>query len=1222
MIMIMIISISTSSILLLVILLLLLNICKSDNDKIGLMRLDNTCINSIDSPDWWSYELCFKRHVKQLHYDPNLRKITSINHIGNWIENESGGTHHIFRSEVSDCLLDDGNKMNRYAEVTISCCSELNNDIKETYLQNVIEPTQCTYYLEVCSTYACDINDDINDDISDDIIEDNNQQNIDQPKKAIDDRMRASFTAEIKRKHAEKRNRKHNIMKPTVTPKTPINYYNIVPNITMQHQLRDRVKAMFYHGYDSYMFNAFPEAELQPIKCQGGQFDLIKIPLITLMDTLDTLVIFGNHSEFRRAVSLISNHYTVFNIDVNVSVFETTIRVLGGLLSAHLMAIDPELAIYSNTSGSSYNNEMLYLAQDLGNRLLPAFETKTGIPFGTVNLMHGVPNGESEIASLAGAGSLIIEFEALSSLTNDSRYGDAAYNAAHALYTRRSSIGLLGKHIHTKTGRWFESSSGVGSNSDSYYEYLLKAYLLFRRKELYEMFTDTYTAIKRFVQVGDWFSDVDMYNGKVRRNRGENLQAFWPGIEAMIGFSSSGAKLLNSFYSVWSYLGFLPEEFDHSNWKSKKDTVNPFYPLRPELIESTYHQYRTTGDRSWLAAGALFLESLEQHTRTDCGYATVTNFQTYELSDTMPSFFLSETCKYLYLLFDDTNFVHDRAYIFSTEAHPFDPLQLPTVYRENNEIGKKRNKVVNDATDEGDEPNNEDNSDDNEDSDDQEELYYATQAVPLLPLKCRKKQYWDSSDSYDNSYMDSAEERKLSDENHKSQLYNPVRIAAFLVSRFSQYSEGHKLDMYYADEKWTQSIIRRKDFCLPQEEPAAVEHPNPQHVIEVNMGILGEFTISVFTDGFVIKSKQFGDTLEISIGSDIVFVRDFNATSAKSVIGFSTGKSVTCSMSLLKVDGDPAKREQVVWEKSCSISAFGPQIVGTIEAELDSFNQDPLLCKTVDEKSPPKYWWQWGNGNDSKKKVKRFEGKIAIAQRGNCMFEDKTRIAESAGAVALIVVNTEDVLFLMSGKKIDVTKSKLEQIMTSGTSVQTSTKKKVLSTDSTILPTLDQKDDKDGYDVKIPTIMITKQDGETLGKLMEEMKTKFAGSKVKAQIKVSSVPYIIDNDYMGYDSYPKIRMRKNIIHVSSRGIWGAVLASATGKEWQLYLMNRPDITNIQSTSWNLLDEKNKPIVVSSAFTYNSLEMYSYFTARKCPNKKLLMKHMNSIVDNNDNQQNE
>jgi Glycosyl hydrolase family 47 len=165
-------------------------------------------------------------------------------------------------------------------------------------------------------------------------------------------------------------------------------------------------------------------------------------------------VIMGNYTEFRRAV-----HYVVsavnFDTNVQVSVFETTIRVLGGLLSAHLLATDPKLGIYSNThshpasgsslhsssssssgstsgsssvhrrrsssgsssgryskrSGSSsstkkkykdetssgidgvsmqYNGELLLLAKDLGDRLLKAFNTTTGIPFMTVNLKHGV----------------------------------------------------------------------------------------------------------------------------------------------------------------------------------------------------------------------------------------------------------------------------------------------------------------------------------------------------------------------------------------------------------------------------------------------------------------------------------------------------------------------------------------------------------------------------------------------------------------------------------------------------------------------------------------------------------------------------------------------------------------------------------------------------------------------------------------------------------------
>jgi mannosidase alpha-like ER degradation enhancer 2 len=86
---------------------------------------------------------------------------------------------------------------------------------------------------------------------------------------------------------------------------------------------------------------------LLPLTCNGGHFDPIKIPLVTLIDALDTLVIMKNYSEFRRAVNIIANHLPSFDIDVNVSVFETTIRILGGLLSSHLMAIDPLLNIYN-----------------------------------------------------------------------------------------------------------------------------------------------------------------------------------------------------------------------------------------------------------------------------------------------------------------------------------------------------------------------------------------------------------------------------------------------------------------------------------------------------------------------------------------------------------------------------------------------------------------------------------------------------------------------------------------------------------------------------------------------------------------------------------------------------------------------------------------------------------------------------------------------------------
>jgi hypothetical protein len=93
------------------------------------------------------------------------------------------------------------------------------------------------------------------------------------------------------------------------------------------------------------------KGELKPLSCTGGQFDPIKVPLVTLIDTLDTLVIMGNFTEFRRAVELIRIDLPSFDLDVNVSVFEITIRMLGGLLAAHLFAGMYYIYIYYHISG-------------------------------------------------------------------------------------------------------------------------------------------------------------------------------------------------------------------------------------------------------------------------------------------------------------------------------------------------------------------------------------------------------------------------------------------------------------------------------------------------------------------------------------------------------------------------------------------------------------------------------------------------------------------------------------------------------------------------------------------------------------------------------------------------------------------------------------------------------------------------------------------------------
>jgi len=219
---------------------------------------------------------------------------------------------------------------------------------------------------------------------------------------------------------------------------------------------------------------------------------------------MDMLILMGNYTEFARSVERLRDEgeNTEFNgdtglfaVDHNVSVFETSIRSLGGLLSSHLLCEkflppntipvehvnlpggggvrgDWDLKLNSTSPREywSYDGSLLELASDLADRLLPAFETSTGVPYGTVNLVKGVPKGETTIASLAGGGSMSLEFEVLSRLTGNPTYGHVARRAVKALWRKRSDSGLLGKHIDVVSGRWVESVSGIGSNSDSFYE--------------------------------------------------------------------------------------------------------------------------------------------------------------------------------------------------------------------------------------------------------------------------------------------------------------------------------------------------------------------------------------------------------------------------------------------------------------------------------------------------------------------------------------------------------------------------------------------------------------------------------------------------------------------------------------------------------------------------------------------------------------------------------
>merc|ERR1719309_1866207 len=449
----------------------------------------------------------------------------------------------------------------------------------------------------------------------------------------------------------------------------------------------EETKKMFQHGYDNYMEHAFPLDELNPLHCCGRgpdyeQPDNININdvlgdyCLTLVDTLDMLAIMGNKSEFQKAAKLVVDTVDFEKSNV-VQVFEATIRMLGGLLSGHLLMEDSR---FPGLAPDWYMDDLLSLAHDLAERLLPAFDkTETGIPLPRVNLKTGVPEDGRTTTCTAGAGSLLLEFSLLSRLVGDPIYEIYARRAARGLYSRRNKdTGLVGNVVDVHTGEWTGKMSGLGAGVDSFYEILLKSYIMFGESEDADMFNESYTSIKQYMRRGrghcnsgsglhPLYVNVEMGTGNTATNWIDSLQAAFPGVQLLSGDVEEAICHHALYYSMWRKYGCLPERY---NWKLDAPDVK-FYPLRPELVESTYLLYRATKNPFYLHVGRDILHSLNNHTRAKCGYATVHDVHDMSLEDRQESFFLSETVKYLFLLFDTDNPVnlHTSNYLFTTEGH-------------------------------------------------------------------------------------------------------------------------------------------------------------------------------------------------------------------------------------------------------------------------------------------------------------------------------------------------------------------------------------------------------------------------------------------------------------------------------------------------------------------------------------------------------------------------
>ncbi|KAJ2309406.1 hypothetical protein IWW52_005340 [Coemansia sp. RSA 2704] len=467
---------------------------------------------------------------------------------------------------------------------------------------------------------------------------------------------------------------------------------------------RQAVRAAMQHAWQGYRQYAFGKDELQPVSNSsnnkwGGWG-------VTLIDALDTLHMMELHAEFKEGVRHVANlDFTQAKNGYKTPFFEMVIRSLGGLLSAYEMSLDQRL---------------LKKAKEVGDVLMPAFDTPTGIPYPRVNVSAGkaIP---SDRVCIAEAGTVQLEYWKLSELTGIPDYHETAQRVVDLLdQADKPYKGLYPIWIDIASGKMDSGSITFGGMGDSWYEYMLKQYIYSRYEhdQYRRMYEESIDSMKQLMVRRSIYDPEMYYVGDLDSSatkfspRYQHLTCFVPGMLAL------GSKALDrpddlelakqltyTCFQMYNRTetGLSPEyvQFrDTKNFglsstkndsdfsltalggasdKEKRDGFylgpNRSYILRPETLESIMIMYRITGDKMYKEWGWQIFQSIEKWTKTPAGYSAyrdVTSTKgSKEWSDSMESFFLAETLKYLYLLFSPVDYYSLEEYVFNTEAHPF-----------------------------------------------------------------------------------------------------------------------------------------------------------------------------------------------------------------------------------------------------------------------------------------------------------------------------------------------------------------------------------------------------------------------------------------------------------------------------------------------------------------------------------------------------------------------
>ncbi|EPQ26953.1 uncharacterized protein PFL1_05588 [Pseudozyma flocculosa PF-1] len=513
----------------------------------------------------------------------------------------------------------------------------------------------------------------------------------------------------------------------------------------------------FVHSWSAYRDNAWGYDEYHPLSKSGSNLSGKPGKGIgyTIVDSLDTIILLGLADEYRRARDWVRDELD-WNIEGRLNVFETTIRTLGGLLSASALIRDPPNPAIT----ASEEDAELFLskAAGLAERLVPAFQTKSGVPLREVDLQTGEAFADADnnnASSLAEATTLQLEFKYLAHLLDDRFYWRLAEQPMHV--ARRQSLQvpqfytLLPIFLNPHTGHFYMSDIRLGSRGDSYYEYLVKQWLQTNRTEhVYKaMYDSAVFGIKTILVKTSVHSEPPlMITAELSPRRGQDgkpmmqlvpkqdhLVCFLGGAMMLGAVSASeahgstpslqsssplvapievgatadavevedwrlGHELVRTCVDTYqkTKTGLAPEivffrtpaEIEHGeDWYIKKPPpsfegkANPLIDarniLRPETVESLFIAFHLTGDEIYREWGWQIFEAFVKHCKVESGgFASIDDVDadTPQQQDRMETFWLSETLKYLYLLFSDQSLLPLDKWVFNTEAHPL-PIFTP-----------------------------------------------------------------------------------------------------------------------------------------------------------------------------------------------------------------------------------------------------------------------------------------------------------------------------------------------------------------------------------------------------------------------------------------------------------------------------------------------------------------------------------------------------------------